>query len=69
MRIHVDMNRCESHGQCVFAAPDHFSFDEDDNLLVVEEVPEDEAVRAAVRDAAAACPVRAITLHTGEAGA
>ncbi|MFD1828374.1 MULTISPECIES: ferredoxin [Streptomyces] len=69
MRIHVDMNRCESHGQCVFAAPDHFSFDEDDNLLVREEVPEDEDVRAAVREAAAACPVRAVSLHDSGAGA
>ncbi|MTE18801.1 ferredoxin [Streptomyces sp. TRM43335] len=64
MRIHVDLNRCESHGQCVFAAPDHFSFDEDDNLLHREDVPEDETVRAAVREAAAACPVRAISLRT-----
>ncbi|MCI0384329.1 ferredoxin [Streptomyces sp. CNQ085] len=69
MRIHVDMNRCESHGQCVFAAPDHFSFDEDDTLLVVGEVPEDEEVRAAVREAAASCPVRAVSLHTAESGA
>ncbi|MCZ2523224.1 ferredoxin [Streptomyces sp. NPDC059506] len=68
MRIHVDMNRCESHGQCVFAAPDHFSFDEDDVLLVQADVPDDEAVRAAVREAATACPVQAITLQQdGEA--
>ncbi|MFD3733390.1 ferredoxin [Streptomyces sp. NPDC058632] len=66
MRIHVDTNRCESHGQCVFTAPDHFSFDEDDSLLVRQDVPEGfegEAVRAAVREAAAVCPVKAITLH------
>lgn len=67
MRIHVDMNRCESHGQCVFAAPGHFSFDEDDNLLVQPDVPGDEAARNAVREAASACPVQAISLHGGEA--
>ncbi|GAA2387753.1 ferredoxin [Streptomyces glaucosporus] len=66
MRIHVDMNRCESHGQCVFAAPDHFSFDEEDTLVVQPDVPEGPGhadVLAAVREAAAACPVQAITLQ------
>ncbi|WP_031508454.1 ferredoxin [Streptomyces megasporus] len=72
MHIHVDMNRCESHGQCVFAAPDHFSFDEDDTLVVhqgVPDGPEGEAVRAALREAAAACPVQAITLQDTHHGA
>lgn len=29
VHITVDMNLCESHGQCVFAAPEVFSFDDD----------------------------------------
>ena len=61
MHIQVDLDLCQSHGQCVFAAPEHFSFDDDDNLLVVPDVEQD--AEPAVRDAAAACPVAAITLH------
>ncbi|WP_395571903.1 ferredoxin [Streptomyces sp. BK79] len=65
MRITVDMNLCDSHGQCVFAAPEIFSFDEDD-YLVYEAAP-----RAALLDraekAAAVCPARAITLSRAAA--
>ncbi|MFI6509615.1 ferredoxin [Streptosporangium sp. NPDC050855] len=58
MQITVDMNLCESHGQCVFAAPGVFSFDDDDHLLY-DATPAD-ALRATVEAAAASCPVRAI---------
>jgi ferredoxin len=60
MRITVDMNLCESHGQCVFAAPEIFSFDEDDHL-VYEPTPSD-TLRDKAEHAAAACPVRAVTV-------
>ncbi len=64
MRIHVDMNLCESHGQCVFAAPEVFSFDDDDRLVHAATAPDDLLDR--VTAAAASCPVRAITV-TGDA--
>ena len=32
MRVHVDTARCETHAQCVFAAPDVFTLDDDDEL-------------------------------------
>ncbi|EHR61615.1 ferredoxin [Saccharomonospora cyanea] len=60
MRIHVDMNLCESHGQCVFAAPEVFSFDDDDRLVHADTAPADLLGR--VTAAAASCPVRAITV-------
>jgi ferredoxin len=60
MQITVDMNLCESHGQCVFAAPDVFSFDDDD-YLVYDAAPSD-GLRDKVEKAAASCPVRAITI-------
>ncbi|MFH8991323.1 ferredoxin [Streptomyces sp. NPDC017940] len=59
MQITVDMNRCESHGQCVFAAPEIFSFDDD--YLVYEAAPSD-ALLDKAQKAAAVCPVRAITV-------
>ncbi|MER5770806.1 ferredoxin [Streptomyces sp. NPDC001985] len=65
MQITVDMKVCESHGQCVFAAPEVFSFDDDDYL--VHEATAPEALRDKVEKAASACPVRAITLSAAPA--
>ncbi|MEU7019574.1 ferredoxin [Streptomyces sp. NPDC046203] len=61
MKITVDMNLCESHGQCVFAAPEIFSFDDDD-YLVYDASPDDALHDKAVK-AAAVCPVRAILVE------
>ncbi|AGK79210.1 ferredoxin [Streptomyces microflavus] len=60
MQITVDLDLCESHGSCVFAAPGIFSFDDDDYLLY-EPAPDD-GLRGAAEKAAASCPVRAITV-------
>ncbi|NEY33096.1 ferredoxin [Streptomyces sp. PRKS01-65] len=60
MQITVDMNLCESHGQCVFAAPEIFSFDDEDRLLY--EAAPDDALLGQARKAAAVCPVRAVTV-------
>ncbi|WP_149180790.1 ferredoxin [Streptomyces sp. TRM49041] len=60
MQITVDMNLCESHGQCVFAAPEIFSFDDDD-YLVHDAAPSDALLDKAEK-AAAVCPVRAIAV-------
>ncbi|MEU3977467.1 ferredoxin [Streptomyces bacillaris] len=60
MQITVDMDVCESHGQCVFAAPETFSFD-DDEYLQYDPAPND-ALRDRIEKAAASCPVRAITV-------
>ncbi|MFC0865474.1 ferredoxin [Sphaerimonospora cavernae] len=65
MRIDVDMNLCESHGQCVFAAPDVFSFDDEDTLTYTAVV--DDTRRDAVARAAATCPVRAILIADNNA--
>ncbi|MBW1598065.1 ferredoxin [Streptomyces sp. JJ38] len=60
MRITVDMDLCDNHGQCVFAAPEVFAFD-DEERLVYEAAPAAELYDD-VEHAAAACPLRAITL-------
>jgi len=60
MRISVDLNRCQSYGQCCFAAPDVFHFH---NVEALEYDPApDEARRADVIRAAKACPVQAIQI-------
>lgn len=60
MQITVDVTLCESHGQCVFAAPEIFSFDDDDRL--VHEASPPDALRDEAEKSAAVCPVRAITV-------
>ncbi|NUP04194.1 MAG: ferredoxin [Nonomuraea sp.] len=59
MRVLVDLNRCLSYGQCVFAAPSVFRFHGAESLEY-DYAPGDD-LRDQVREAAAACPVQAIT--------
>lgn len=61
MRVHVDLDRCEGHGLCVFAAPEVFDLDDDGCLHYDPHPPE--ALRAAVEDAVRSCPVAAIRLE------
>jgi ferredoxin len=60
MNVDVDRAICEIYAQCVFAAPEVFSLDEDDEL-VYNSSP-DEENDDAVRNAALVCPVQAIKL-------
>ena len=65
-RVRVDSGRCISSGMCVAAAPDRFAFDPGQHSRPVSElIDEDEAVR----DAAASCPVEAISVTDAETGA
>lgn len=62
MRIVVDLTRCQSYGQCVFAAPTVFRFHGAEALEYDYEP--DETLDTQVRWAAAACPVHAISLDS-----
>ncbi|MER7506051.1 ferredoxin [Nonomuraea pusilla] len=59
MRVLVDLNRCLSYGQCVFAAPSVFRFHGAESLEY--DYAPGRALAEEVRHAAAACPVQAIT--------
>lgn len=61
MKVHVDRSICLLHGQCVIAAPQVFSFDEEGRLVWTAEC--DEALRAEVEAAADACPEQAIRIE------
>jgi ferredoxin len=61
MKVVVDMIKCQDHGQCVFAAPDVFSMDDDGHLAYVSDV--DEALRGEVEEAADVCPLQAIRIE------
>ena len=59
MRIVVDLNQCQSYGQCIFAAPAVFRWHGEESLEY-DYAPDDGSAREVVR-AAAACPVQAIS--------
>ncbi|WP_428950052.1 ferredoxin [Streptomyces sp. cg35] len=61
MKVVVDMNKCQDHGQCVFAAPDVFSFDDAGRLACVADP--DDALRDEVEEAADVCPLQAIRIE------
>lgn len=60
MKIHVDMDVCDGHAQCVFAAPNIFQLDGKGKVDYVAEP--DESERERVIEAAEACPLLAITV-------
>ena len=60
-RIEVDRDRCASTGGCEAAAPDVFEIGDDGALVILQPEPPEEEM-AAVREAIAACPTRALRL-------
>ena len=62
IKVLVDMDVCQNHGQCVFSAPQVFELDDDGTLVQLQaEVGDD--LRDAVEEAADVCPVQAITVE------
>jgi len=61
MRVVVNMDQCESNALCMGVAPDIFLVDDDDNLTVLNETP-DESARERVVEAARVCPKLAISI-------
>lgn len=61
MRIVVDLNRCQAYAQCCFLAPETFKL-VGDEILLYDAQPDDKQSEKIMR-AAAACPVRAISIE------
>lgn len=61
MRIEVDRLKCESNGLCVGFAPDLFSIDDTDELVVLNEEPSEDR-RSAVELAVRMCPKQALSV-------
>ncbi|MFE4679969.1 ferredoxin [Streptomyces sp. NBC_01280] len=61
MKVVVDMNKCQDHGQCVFSAPDVFQLDDTGRLAYVSDP--DDALRDDVEEAADVCPLQAIRIE------
>jgi ferredoxin len=62
MKITVDFDKCEAHGDCVVAAPELFDLGEDDDVVRVLDAEPGEDLRAKAEMAVKLCPVAAITL-------
>ena len=61
MRVHIDSDRCQGHGQCVFLCPEVFGADEQGfGVVRQEEVPE--GAEADAQKAEASCPEGAIRI-------
>ena len=61
MKIHVEMDKCQHYGQCVFEADDIFSLGDDGKLTYLHDV--DESRRVAVESAVDVCPMQAISIE------
>jgi ferredoxin len=63
MRVIVDMDACEAHGDCVVAAPDVFDLGEEDDVVTVLNANPGEELRKKVERAVLDCPVNAIRIE------
>ena len=63
--VAIDGDTCNGYGNCVLAAPSVFDLDPDSNVAVLIDGRPVDADADAVEEAAADCPVRAITLSHG----
>lgn len=61
IKVNVDMNYCQGHGECALIAPDVFELGDDDVLRWKDEVPDDR--RADMEAAVDVCPTMAINLE------
>lgn len=61
MKIKVDATKCIGAGLCVVAAPEVFSQNEDDGLVIVLQESPPPHLHAACREAARLCPALVIT--------
>src|SRR3712207_6131062 len=61
IRLHVDMNLCQSNGQCELVAPEIFNLGDDDVLRWKGDV--DPSLRQKALEAVEACPMQAISVE------
>ena len=61
MRVVVDFDTCQCHGQCMIAAPDVFRVEGEFLNVLIEQPPE--ALRADVEEAVDACPTQSIRIE------
>jgi ferredoxin len=63
MKVIVDLDVCQAHGDCVVAAPEIFDLGEDDDVVTVINPEPGEELRAKAERAEQDCPVTAIRIE------
>jgi ferredoxin len=63
MKVAVDQSKCIAAGQCVLAAADVFDQRDEDGVVVLLDPSPSAGQVADVKEAAALCPARAITVE------
>jgi ferredoxin len=63
MKITVDLDKCQDHGQCAIAAPVAFRMNDDGKLEY--DATADDSYLDEVEEAADVCPVQAILIAQG----
>lgn len=63
MKITVDFDACEMHGDCVLEAPEVFDLADDSDVVIVLDDDPGEELRGKVETAARMCPVAAIKIE------
>ena len=63
MRVIVDLDVCQAHGDCVVAAPEIFDLGEEDDVVTVLLPEPGEELRAMAERAVQDCPVTAIRIE------
>jgi ferredoxin len=63
MKVILDSDRCELHGECMMAAPDAFEIGDDAEVVTVTNPEPEEHLRNSVEEAALMCPVAAIRIE------
>jgi ferredoxin len=62
MKVAIDWDRCEGHGQCALVAPEVFQLDDEDSVQIIDDAVARTAV-SVLEDAVAMCPAVAISLE------
>ncbi|MDT7709840.1 MAG: hypothetical protein QOG20_5447 [Pseudonocardiales bacterium] len=63
MKVSVDQGKCVAAGHCVLSAPAVFDQRDEDGIVVLRNPDPPAELAADVRQAAALCPARAITVE------
>lgn len=63
MKVIVDLDVCEAHGDCVVEAPEIFDLGEEDEVVTLLNESPGEELREKAERAVRACPVSAIRIE------
>lgn len=62
MKVRADISKCEAYANCIIAAPDFFTLN-DNNVVQVAENSQSEERRDEIEEAVLSCPTQALTLE------